>query len=260
MNDHRRGTAFYPEHCILLGDLMLQKAQALSIIAEAKEKFPEKFAGKKDYFAFELRYVPPFDKSFRELKRLQGEAAVAAGRRDEFSGYVILNLSDYLSHENEAYFTITLQFLADMSDTWRYILLVDSTNRRQASALIDRILSIFVQNNIPCEVKETVAAPPNKSMVDTICDEQNVVCSQPVAALMQQLLDQGFSEKVIRTLLRDISWHFGQKICWLVIDTFFNKNAKSSIVRYVLPEKEYNRLLAIIQQQREQHYGEKETI
>ena len=81
MNDHRRGTAFYPEHCILLGDLMLQKAQALSIIAEAKEKFPEKFAGKKDYFAFELRYVPPFDKSFRELKRLQGEAAGGARAR-----------------------------------------------------------------------------------------------------------------------------------------------------------------------------------
>lgn len=260
MNDHRHGTASYPEHCILLGDLMLLKEQAMSIIAQAKERFPEKFAGQKDYFSFELRYVAPFDKSFRELKRLQGEAAVAAGRRDEFRGYIILNLSDYLSHENEAYFTIALQFLADMSDTWRYILLVDSTNRRQASALIDRILSTFVQNNLPCEVKEPVLSPPDRNPVSAICAELNVVCSRPVAALMQQLLDQGFSEKVIRTLLRDISWHCGQKICCLAIDTFFSKNAKSSIIRYVLSEKEYERLLTIIQQQREQHYGEKETV
>lgn len=260
MNDHRHGTAFYPEHCILLGDPMLLKEQAMSIIAQAKERFPEKFAGQKDYFSFELRYVAPFDKSFRELKRLQGEAAAAAGRRDEFRGYIILNLSEYLTHEDEAYFTITLQFLADMSDTWKYILLVDSTNRRQASAMIDRILSLFVQNNIPCEVKEAVAVPPDRSPVSDICAELNVVCSRPVATLMQRLLDQGFSEKVIRTLLRDISWHSGQKICWLAIDPLFSENATSSIVRYVLPEKEYERLLAVIQQQREQHYGEKETI
>ena len=260
MNDHRHGTAFYPEHCILLGDPMLLKEQAMSIIAQAKERFPEKFAGQKDYFFFELRYVAPFDKSFRELKRPQGEAAAAAGRRDEFRGYIILNLSEYLTHEDEAYFTITLQFLADMSDTWKYILLVDSTNRRQASAMIDRILSLFVQNNIPCEVKEAVAVPPDRSPVSDICAELNVVCSRPVATLMQRLLDQGFSEKVIRTLLRDISWHSGQKICWLAIDPLFSENATSSIVRYVLPEKEYERLLAVIQQQRKQHYGEKETI
>lgn len=120
-----------------------------------------------------------------------------------------------------------------MSDTWKYILLVDSTNRRQASALINRILSLFVQNNIPCEVKEAVAALPDRSPVDAICAELNVVCSRSVAVLMQQLLDQGFSGKVIWTLLRDISWHSGQKICSLAIDTFCSKNAKSSIVRYI---------------------------
>lgn len=260
MNDHRNGTDFHPEHYILLGVPTLQKERAMSIIAQAKARFPERFAGPKDCFSFELRYVAPFGKSFRELKRLQGEAAAAAGRRDEFRGYITLNLSDYLTHENEAYFTITLQFLADMSDTWKYILLVDSGNSRQASALIGRILSIFVQNNIPCEVKEAVAAPPGKNLADAICVEQNLICSRPVIALMQQLLDQRFSEKIVRTLLRDISWHCGQKICWLSIHTFFSKSPSSSIVRYVLPEKEYERLLAVIQQQREQHYGEKETI
>lgn len=253
MNFHSNGTDLYPEHYILLGDPTLQKKQAMSLIAEAKARCPEKFAGKKDCFAFELRYVAPFDKSFRELKRLQGETAAVAGRRDEFKGYIIINLSEYLSHENEKYFTITIQFLADMSDTWKYILLVDSSNSRQANALIGHILNIFVQNNIPCEVKEDIMISPDKSSVDAICAEQNVTCSRPVIALMQQLLDQGFSERIIRILLRDISWHCGQKICWPSICTFFSKSPRSSIVRYILPEKEYNRLLAVIHQQREQY-------
>lgn len=36
-------------------------------------------------------------KKITELKRLQGLAAKYAGRRNEFQGYIIINLSNYLN-------------------------------------------------------------------------------------------------------------------------------------------------------------------
>lgn len=254
-----KDTDFYPENFILLGNPDSQKAYAEAIVSEAKTRFPERFEGKKDYFSFELRYVAPFDKNFKELKRLQGTAAEVAGRRDEFKGYIIMDLSGYLTHESEDYFDIALHFLVDMSDDWKYILLVDSTNFKAARGLTGHVLNVFVHDNIPCEVKEADAQPPYKSLVNVICKEQNVVCSPPVKELLQELLTQkAFDKDVVSALLRDVSWHCGQRISMSTLGEFFSK--REPVVKYMLNEKEYNRLMTVVEQRKENWYGEKEAI
>lgn len=63
MNFHSNGTDLYPEHYILLGDPTLQKKQAMSLIAEAKARCPEKFAGKKTVLPLNSAMLPPLIKA-----------------------------------------------------------------------------------------------------------------------------------------------------------------------------------------------------
>lgn len=109
------------ENIILLGNYDSQTAYVHSIIAEQKTHHPEKFEGNKDWFDFELRYIAPFDKNFCELKRLQGTAAEAAGRRAEFKGYIVINLNEWITHHEDDYLKRALLFLTDMNDCWRYL-------------------------------------------------------------------------------------------------------------------------------------------
>lgn len=110
---------------IIIGNPMCCGAYAQNVISAIKINRPELFEGVKDYFTFDLRYTAPFNK-FLELKRLQGTAAQAAGRRSEFCGYIIMDLSSWLSHQDEEYFNIALFYLIDKNDCWKYIFLVDA--------------------------------------------------------------------------------------------------------------------------------------
>lgn len=248
----------YPENFILLGNPFRQKTHAKTIILEMEKRFPERFEGKIKDFFFELRYVPPFDKGFNELKRLQGAAAEAAGRRDEFRGYVVIDLSNYLSHDQDHYLDIALQFLADMSDFWKYIFLVDNKNSRAAKELVGTVLTVLLRD-ISCEVKEDESERSSKSLVDTICREQSITCVPSVKQFFQEMLDrETFSIDVIVALLRDISRNCGVRIRMHTLSSYFEKG--TSVVKYMLTEKQYDRLMNSFEHRKENEYDEKEAV
>lgn len=249
----RRG----PENLILPGNPEAQRARAEAVVSERREHCPELFAGNRDCFSFELRYIAPFDRDFRELKRLQGTAAAAAGRRDEFRGYIVIDLSGYLTHEREPYFEKTLLFLADMSECWKYIFLVEDRNPRAARELIAHLLEIFVQANVPCEVRE--AAPEPLSEVVTLCRALDVTCTAPVWELLGELLEvERFSRDIVSAFLRDLTWRCGRRISLgAMVNTL---SQRESVIRYMLSEKEYSRFKAAIERRKENWYGEKEAI
>lgn len=120
---------------IIIGNPMCCGAYAQNAISAIKISHPERFEGVKDYFTFDLRYTAPFNK-FLELKRLQGTAAQAAGRRSEFCGYIIMDLSSWLNHQDEEYFNIALFYLIDRNDCWKYIFLADGQQSAAARKLI----------------------------------------------------------------------------------------------------------------------------
>ncbi|MCD7858619.1 MAG: hypothetical protein LUH51_00385 [Firmicutes bacterium] len=246
-----------PENVLLLGNGAPQKARAEAIVSEAKKQHPEWFEGNKPSFCFELRYAAPFDKSFGELKRLQGIAAEAAGRRDTFHGYILIDLSNYLGHE-EAFFQITLQFLADMSDCWKYIFFADNKNQREAKALVSKTLTILLRD-IPCDVEEPEENPPAPKKVDTMLEKQSIYCDSLVKELLCKLMDEeGFCEDTVFALLQDLRGYCGNRINASKLADFFAK--REPIVKYILPQKEYERLMKALDSQREVWYGEKEAI
>lgn len=100
------------ENFILLGRPYEQKEAIELIVSIYKNNHPDFFEGERNSFIFELRYTEPFEKNFTELKRLQRLAAEYAGHRNEFQGYIIINLNSYLNHCDDCYFK--LLFLSEL--------------------------------------------------------------------------------------------------------------------------------------------------
>lgn len=243
---------------ILLGHPDDQRLYAEKIVSEIKQREPHNFEGIQDSFSFELRYVPPFEKSFHELKRLQGTAAVVAGRRDEFMGYIIIDLSGYLTHEKEDYFEIALLFLADMSDHWKYIFVIDDTNTKAAKDLTRSVLSVLARANLFCEIKESAPTESPVYIVNAICKEHGINCAAPVKMMLQRLIEEGYNKEIISAFLWDISRKFGEQINISTLNKYLLQEVP--VFKYMLNEKEYTRFTNIIMPEREKWNGEKEAI
>mgnify|MGYP004543788143 FL=1 len=254
----RNHTGVYPENFILPGDPLLCRSDADAVISTAKARCPEWFEGKEDAFFFELRYAAPFEKNFMELKRLQGTAAESAGRRDEFKGYIVIDLSSWLTHHNEEYLRKTLLFLVDMSDVWKYVFLVNDRTEKAAKELIGKLLTVFFRDRIACGIREAGTALSGKERVDAICEEWDAVCSRPVKELLQELLRQGFSESIVSALVSELSCRSGGKIGISALSGFSAE--ETPVFRYMLAQKEYDKLVDIIARRKELWYGEKETV
>ena len=105
--------SFYPKNFILLGTDRDKLMTQVSLISnEASNRFASEFTGECLHFPFQLRYSAPYER-FLELKRLQVEARNHVRFKSNYCGYIALELNDFLTHEEENYFDITLKFLHD---------------------------------------------------------------------------------------------------------------------------------------------------
>lgn len=226
-----------PGNYILPGNPRTLLTDAEGLISEIKNAYAEIFEGNRDYFPFEFRYTAPFEKSFQELKRLQGTAAASAGRLSDFKGYIVIDLSSWLTHHTEDYFFKALFFLIDMSDCWKCVFLVDNRNTKAVRELIGTILSAFFADHVPCEVREAIEKDP----LDDLCKADGFPLS--MKNHLRELLELGFGESVVMALLHETSRSGEQEIS---TDALVH-----SAVRYLLMPKEYDRLLMAIEKMKE---------
>ena len=246
------------ENYILTGAPGRLGRYAVEIVSKEAERDPGKFEGRKPYFFFELRYHPPFDKGFNELKRLQGTAAEAAGRRDEFCGYVIMDLSGFVTHEKEHYFDMTMYFLADMCDCWKYIFLIDNANEKAAKALMGRMLSILLRRFF-CEVREIDEAASGRKVVDAVCAEQGAECTESVKDFFQDVLEiERNGADIIAVLLREATAFLGPQIGMQDLADFCGK--REPVVKYMLSSKQYDRIMSVLKWRKEGGHDEREAV
>lgn len=252
-------TNSYRENIIFLGKPNALRAQAEMIVSKAKKQHPEKFEGNRDFFYFDLRYVAPFDCKFNELKRLQGMSAEAAGRRDEFRGYICINLSAYITHEREDYFDKALYFLADMNAEWKYIFFIDNAKYKPARDLVAHVLNVFLCAKIHCQVMEEEEKKSFRNIVRSVCREQNADLDPTVEALTCELMVQDVcNENIVAALIRDVSWNYGSRISVSMLFDFLSNRV--SVIKYMLTGKEYNRLVTFVEKWKECDYGEKDAV
>lgn len=238
------GNNFYPKNFILLGPNVneLEEATAL-IIKEAALRFPNEFSGKRHSFPFELRYVPPFDKAFNELKRLQGTAAVNAGYRDAFKGYIIIDLSGYIKHADEDYFDIAIKFLHDQNTHWKYIFTVDGRQAKTSLELVRKVLSI-----LPCAVieKEDVT---EADYIKKVCQTHNVTLSRGAERFFIDLLKgNGQLRDVVDAVIHELSCRNIQypKVPMCALLDYFADN--TSAVKYMLSGEQYSKARGTLEQ------------
>ena len=98
---------------------------------------PDSFNGDCLFFKFTLRYCPPYEQDrFRELKRLQEVAYSNVRFKNEYKGFIVIDITEWIGHfEEELFQTITMSFLCDMSDCWKYIFVASNLSKDDFSVL-----------------------------------------------------------------------------------------------------------------------------
>lgn len=248
---------FYPQNFILLTTAENKYQAVDEIVNEAVLTVPEKFNGRRKSFPFELRYVPPFDKNFRELKRLQGTAAEMAGYHDEYRGYIVIDLSEYIKHELEVYFEIAVKFFHDMNEYWKFIFVVDNSNQKSALDLVSRVL--FILDDVPCRVIELKQEErlTNMQYVEEICEKYKVTCSKEVQLFLQNLLEQKeYSQQIVSILVREIAGNFDTScVVNMELVKEYMKN-QDYVIKYMMNPKQFDKFMDILEKREEkQNYA-----
>lgn len=103
---------------------------------EEKNRVPHTFAGKESCVYFKLPYIPPCE-PFKELRRLILRIHENTGLRANFRGVVAIEVSEWIGHEREEYFTVLLKYLYDHRSFWRIATVLNGCTPNQ----INRFLS-----------------------------------------------------------------------------------------------------------------------
>ena len=116
---------------MLCTDLREPESLILRLAESARAQNPARFAGKKPGVFFRLNYVPPYEK-FQELRLLLLRVKEAKGMRAEFRGVVAIDVTEWLGHEGEEFFTVILKYLYDHRNSWMSaFVLCNSTETQQ---------------------------------------------------------------------------------------------------------------------------------
>lgn len=145
-----------------------------------------------------------------------------------------------------------------MNDCWKYIFLINSMNMKASRELTGKILEVFFLNHIICKVKECSSGSSVKSLANTVCKELGVICAPPVKETIEEMLTMGFDKTIVSALLSEVSWYQGKKVGMDAFCGCISDHEPS--VSYMLSQKEYCRLMSIIEHRKENWYGEKEAV
>ena len=220
----------YITNYILLGsNLRDMEEESVQLVQEAALQTPEGFLGKRQSFPFELRYVPPFDKTFHELKRLQGTAAVNAGYRNTFKGYIVMDLSAYLKHADETYLDIALKFLHDQQGDWKYIFMIGEHPSKASLDLARKVLSI-----IPCTVVESKGLC-DEEYIKKLCRDKGLLLNDSALEFLVNLLYKNENLRdAMPTVICELSkrTHKDQELSTHSLRSYFSD--RTSVVNYLL--------------------------
>lgn len=115
----------------------LAEAESLiKALADAeKQRAPHTFAGQESCVYFKLPYVPPCEQ-FKELRRLILRIRENTGLRANFHGVVAIEVSEWIGHEREEYFTILLKYLYDHRSYWRIATVLNGCTPNQINRYV----------------------------------------------------------------------------------------------------------------------------
>lgn len=246
-----------PKNFILLGvDRDKISASIDAIVKEAKKKFVGEFTSECDIFPFQLRYSAPYER-FGELKRLQFEVRNHARFQSDYLGYIAIDLNDFLTHEEEPYFDITLKFLSDQEEEgWKYIFHLDHTNQRHAKAMIKKILSL-----LRCGI-HAVHAPVEgftlENWAERMKEKHAITFSVDARSEIEPLFRlKSFDREVGDVLMEELAMMYGENrtVIQYEMDSYFS--SPSSSIGYLLAESDFELFMKLRSIKKEEQKHEK---
>lgn len=121
---------------VVATDLTEAESLIKVLAEEEKNSSPHTFAGKESCVYFKLPYIPPCE-PFKELRRLILRIHENTGLRANFHGVIAIEVSEWIGHECEEYFTVLLKYLYDHRNFWRIATILNGCTANQ----INRYLS-----------------------------------------------------------------------------------------------------------------------
>ena len=115
-------------------DLAAPEAFIRKLADETQTAHPSSFAGNVPCVYYKLHYISPCE-NFHELRRLILRVQEHTGLRAKFHGIVALEVSEWLGHEKEEYFTSLLKYLFDHSDHWHSALVLKNCTEAKLERL-----------------------------------------------------------------------------------------------------------------------------
>lgn len=146
-------------------------------------------------------YTSPCNK-FKEIKRIILNTNAAKGLNKEFSGILMIDITEWLSHESENHFSVLLKFLHDKNKYWKYVFVVDTDDCRKKERLYNEILKI-----LRCSIVTDKSSGLNiiKEVIDKIANHENVVFETSAEEkLISCCSENNLNEHFIENLVMDI--------------------------------------------------------
>lgn len=120
---------------VIITDLTESEALIRQMAQDAQWAYPEDFAGKSPCVYYKMPYIPPYE-TFQELRRLILRIRENTGLRAHFRGVVAIEVTEWLGHEEEDYFTVLLKYLYDHRDLWQAALVLNPGTTTQTQQFI----------------------------------------------------------------------------------------------------------------------------
>lgn len=210
MNGIFKNKKFFPQNFLLTCGANVNVEDRIErICSEAFSISPDSFNGECLYFKFILRYCPPYEQDhFRELKRLQEVAHSKVRFKYEYKGFIAIDISEWADHFNEELFSkVSLAFLCDMSDCWKYIFIINKpTITKEDIRTLTGYFKIKCLSDYSIERKDSF-----NLFFDSIKDKFNISFSSGAADSFRRFIPEKHIIKKESSLAmeKDIKCYFG---------------------------------------------------
>ena len=172
---------------------------------------PNRFAGNASCVYYKLPYITPCE-NFHELRKLILRVQESTGLRARFHGIVILDISEWVGHEKEEYFTSLLKYLFDHSDHWHCALVLKNCTDTKLNQLKRNICFQVPGMELKLSAQMIFTDPKRLEAYcrDSLCRAEKVIAQAGLSLLVDALSRKALSEarslalidQIIRNLIQ----------------------------------------------------------
>lgn len=242
---------FYPQNFFIRTEAYTDIDSITKEISEkASALAPECFDAQTKYFIYKLQYQPPYVKvsDFCEIKSLQVEAISKVRFKDEYNGYIGLDISEWIGHCEEEHFINCVLALQKMSPHWKYVFFADSTlNDDDIKKTVDLIKSEIWTKELDADsfFSHKIADKLSKELKE----KHNIKLALSSQKIIKDIFksDNEISSKTISNIATDISMYFGN-IEGLCDNKLIDYLSADTYTHFIMGEKGINRLNDLIKE------------